>query len=432
LPLFALSVSDRLTQLQEERAVRLTDEQVVAHLQKAAEHSANGECEKADAEFQEARLIAKRLVQQPGAALLEKIESKRSESHAAVVERANQEASRLLRSAEWSLRNGDIPGAKKNLAKAMAVPYATQKGPTDEFQNKLDRAITAKRQDAANKDVAKLVAAAKESFGEGHFERAYATVNAAMAVKDATDTAGAEQLLRAIIDAQPELLFDGAQQAVGRGEYSVAAQRLRDFLASPYAWKKPEAAKLFALLEIVLDGSKAQATLRSMTDREFKSFLDGWVLPDGLTVAGNTGLTRAVKEALRTEVSQERDRRHAQLAHPEATTPETAANSGSSEPIPADVTYEIISENTDDPFYKRGVKRTIDVRINRKVSEDVLRSIAVRIKNSDRKDYERTFICYFLPGMKADGSHACWASTHFTPNLVVQINEWAEWIQPDK
>src|ERR1039458_10482874 len=56
---------------------------------------------------------------------------------------------------------------------------------------------------------------------------------------------------------------------------------------------------------------------------------------------------------------------------------------------------------------------------NRTVSEEVLRAIATKLKNSDHGTYERTFISYYLPGMKV-GSGA-WATSHFDPDLEICI-----------
>lgn len=78
------------------------------------------------------------------------------------------------------------------------------------------------------------------------------------------------------------------------------------------------------------------------------------------------------------------------------------------------LTYTII-----DTDIIRGIKRSLDVRLNRKVSQDELRSIAIELKNKDPKEYERTFICYYLPDMKVDAG--AWATTHFNPNLEVKI-----------
>lgn len=83
-------------------------------------------------------------------------------------------------------------------------------------------------------------------------------------------------------------------------------------------------------------------------------------------------------------------------------------------PIPKDVTYTIIDENT-----ILGVKRSLDLRLNRKVSMEVLKSIAMKLKNLDSNKYERTFIEYYLPGTEIGAG--AWATTHFNPKLEVRI-----------
>ncbi len=82
--------------------------------------------------------------------------------------------------------------------------------------------------------------------------------------------------------------------------------------------------------------------------------------------------------------------------------------------IETEVTYSIINSNI-----MPGIKRSLDVRLNRKVSEETLRSIALELKAQDPRNYERTFICYYLPDMKVDAG--AWATTHFNPNLEVRI-----------
>lgn len=78
------------------------------------------------------------------------------------------------------------------------------------------------------------------------------------------------------------------------------------------------------------------------------------------------------------------------------------------------ITYSIINTDT---FHN--YKRSLDVRLNKKVSEETLRAIALKLKAQDSRNYERTFICYYLPGMEV-GSGA-WATSHFNPNLEVKI-----------
>jgi hypothetical protein len=77
--------------------------------------------------------------------------------------------------------------------------------------------------------------------------------------------------------------------------------------------------------------------------------------------------------------------------------------------------FEIINDETFLDY-----KRTLDIRLKHRVSEDNLRKIAIRLKRSDTNEYERTFITYYLPGMKV-GTGAVWASSHFNPNLEVRF-----------
>lgn len=82
--------------------------------------------------------------------------------------------------------------------------------------------------------------------------------------------------------------------------------------------------------------------------------------------------------------------------------------------IPADVSYEVI-----DTYILPGIKRQLDVRLNKKVSEDILRAIALELKSNDSRQYDRTFIFYYLPDMT--GGANAWATTHFNPTLDVRI-----------
>jgi len=82
--------------------------------------------------------------------------------------------------------------------------------------------------------------------------------------------------------------------------------------------------------------------------------------------------------------------------------------------IPADVSYSVISTDI-----IPDIKRSLDVRLNKKVSENVLRAIALELKSNDSRQYERTFIVYYLPSMPV--GHGGWATTHFNPTLDVRI-----------
>jgi hypothetical protein len=76
--------------------------------------------------------------------------------------------------------------------------------------------------------------------------------------------------------------------------------------------------------------------------------------------------------------------------------------------------YSVISESE-----MQNYRRSIDVRLSKKVSEQDLRSIATELKKLESKAYERTFIVYYLPDMKVGAG--AWATTHFDPELEIRI-----------
>jgi hypothetical protein len=82
--------------------------------------------------------------------------------------------------------------------------------------------------------------------------------------------------------------------------------------------------------------------------------------------------------------------------------------------IPADVSYSIIQAKI-----VSGIRKSIDVRLNKKVSEATLRAIALELKSGDSRPYDRTFIVYYLPEMPVGAGG--WATTHFDPGLDVRI-----------
>lgn len=82
--------------------------------------------------------------------------------------------------------------------------------------------------------------------------------------------------------------------------------------------------------------------------------------------------------------------------------------------IPEDVTYELISEYPNEKLSKSN----IEVRLNKKVDESILKEIAFEIRES-RTQYEKLWIFYLLPDMNSGSS--AWATTHFTPDLKIDI-----------
>jgi len=65
----------------------------------------------------------------------------------------------------------------------------------------------------------------------------------------------------------------------------------------------------------------------------------------------------------------------------------------------------------------QSLKRTVSVRLNQRVSEDVLHIMAQELYVPG---YDRTFILYLLPHMKI-GEEICWATTHFNPDLEIRV-----------
>jgi len=70
----------------------------------------------------------------------------------------------------------------------------------------------------------------------------------------------------------------------------------------------------------------------------------------------------------------------------------------------------------------RSIKLAIDIRLEQKVSKDFLQKLALKLRQEEPIKYDRIFISYLLPGM-TPGSGA-WATSHFNPNLKVEILGW--------
>jgi len=81
--------------------------------------------------------------------------------------------------------------------------------------------------------------------------------------------------------------------------------------------------------------------------------------------------------------------------------------------IPDDVKWEIIKE---EPNKALG-NDNVEVKLNKKIDEKILKEIALEI-HKDRKQYEKLWISYYIPNMT---NGIAWATTHFTPDLEVEI-----------
>lgn len=82
--------------------------------------------------------------------------------------------------------------------------------------------------------------------------------------------------------------------------------------------------------------------------------------------------------------------------------------------IPKDIKITVIEQNT-----KLTIKRSLVIMLNKKVTKEVLRTIALKLKQSDPTTYERTFIAYYIKDLGIEDGF--WARTDFTPNLDVRV-----------
>ncbi len=89
----------------------------------------------------------------------------------------------------------------------------------------------------------------------------------------------------------------------------------------------------------------------------------------------------------------------------------TADNLKSSED--SNVNYTVIKDSN-----MGSIKRSVEVMLEEKITEEELQILANLIRDSDSSNYERTFIGYRVKG---EDNNAYWATTHFDPNLEVKI-----------
>ena len=81
--------------------------------------------------------------------------------------------------------------------------------------------------------------------------------------------------------------------------------------------------------------------------------------------------------------------------------------------IPNDVKWKITKEEPNEA----SSKDNIEIELNKKIDKEILKEIALEIRK-DRKQYNKLWIFYHIPDM-TDGM--AWATTHFTPDLKVEI-----------
>ncbi|RRV04422.1 hypothetical protein EGJ27_21540 [Pseudomonas sp. v388] len=70
--------------------------------------------------------------------------------------------------------------------------------------------------------------------------------------------------------------------------------------------------------------------------------------------------------------------------------------------------------------YMGPIKRSVEVLLEKKISDRQLAEVAIFIRSSALRDTERTFIGYYLKGVSEPGY---WATSHFNPELKVDIKD---------
>jgi hypothetical protein len=94
--------------------------------------------------------------------------------------------------------------------------------------------------------------------------------------------------------------------------------------------------------------------------------------------------------------------------------------------IPVELSYPVIEEaiSPKSVWPSLPARRHISVRLNMKVSEEVLREIALELKAKETRQYESTRISFFLPGKGSGmgpGNTNFWATADFDSGLRVWI-----------
>ena len=89
--------------------------------------------------------------------------------------------------------------------------------------------------------------------------------------------------------------------------------------------------------------------------------------------------------------------------------------------IPVELSYPTIEDVIDPPHKVAGFprKRTVSIRLNMRVSEDVLRNICLEVKSQEQEQFEFIRINFYLPGQEV--GHGCWAIADFDSGLRVTI-----------
>jgi len=90
-------------------------------------------------------------------------------------------------------------------------------------------------------------------------------------------------------------------------------------------------------------------------------------------------------------------------------------SSGQPMNLPEDLAYNILRDDR-----TLDIKRSVEVRIDERLTREQIEVLARKVKASDKTQYERTFIFYLLPHEVS--GEGCYATSHYDPNLEVVVH----------
>lgn len=95
-----------------------------------------------------------------------------------------------------------------------------------------------------------------------------------------------------------------------------------------------------------------------------------------------------------------------------------------SEPTTAEASTSTYSYTVINDDEVQGIKKSLDIRLEKELSEEELYSLANEIKSKIKGQYQNVFISYYLPSMEV--GKGAWATSHFTPSLQVKILDFID------
>ena len=179
------------------------------------------------------------------------------------IELANEIVAARTKLAIGFLDAGELAKAKEHAQQAISVPSATETAHAKQI-------IT----DICNREVAELVASARESLENMNRDQAAAALEEALAIHDATETAEAEKLFAGIREAREaeanarvSTLMADAQHLMDAKEFDKAIRTLNSALAVPNSTREAEITAKIRVAQEQQTAKKEREIARSMAEQ---------------------------------------------------------------------------------------------------------------------------------------------------------------------